>query len=353
MTTAHRATWKAARGGLQEEGSFQLHVPSAAVSSKDAPTERALKVRATVGDDVSRGELRARVGDDTQDFIDGERIRKRARTRFSSLIDDKNSNNARDIGAQDKLGLLTHQANDDDDDDGGGGSAGEKSVNMSNRGTIGETNGDVLETNGGGVDTDSERHVEGQTDDPKISTKGDSAARAIDSSQPNNTPITAVATINNGTIAGSDNVNEEDVDEAEEEVGSEDSDDESSDEEDEAELRAEVERIRRERALERAKRQEEERQNQAAEEEDDANAERDIASSNPLLASSLLRDEEASETASIATGGGSVGFNVRRRWDDDVVFRHQARAEARHQPRFINDTIHNDFHRRFMKRYMR
>lgn len=56
MTTAHRATWKAARGGLQEEGSFRLHVGSAMTSAKDAPTERKLKIRQ--GEKVSRHDLK-------------------------------------------------------------------------------------------------------------------------------------------------------------------------------------------------------------------------------------------------------------------------------------------------------
>lgn len=77
MTTAHRATWKAARGGLQEEGSFRLHVPSAAVSSKDAPTEEHLKARVNI--DISQEELRGRSG------ATGQPLPKRQRkSRFGS-----------------------------------------------------------------------------------------------------------------------------------------------------------------------------------------------------------------------------------------------------------------------------
>merc|ERR1712146_399324 len=36
-----------------------------------------------------------------------------------------------------------------------------------------------------------------------------------------------------------------------------------------------------------------------------------------------------------------------RRWDDDVVFKNQARDEPKLKKRFVNDTIRNDFHRRF------
>lgn len=72
MTTAHRATWKAARGGLQEEGSFRLHVPSAAVSAKDAPTERDLKKRDLGAQ--SRKQLRDRLEEDN-DAPDAKRLR--------------------------------------------------------------------------------------------------------------------------------------------------------------------------------------------------------------------------------------------------------------------------------------
>ena len=44
---------------------------------------------------------------------------------------------------------------------------------------------------------------------------------------------------------------------------------------------------------------------------------------------------------------------VKRRWDEDVVFRNQTRGEPKQQKRFINDTIRNDFHRRFLNRYVR
>nr|GLL22499.1 protein CWC15 homolog [Ipomoea trifida]GMC72373.1 protein CWC15 homolog [Ipomoea batatas]GMC74470.1 protein CWC15 homolog [Ipomoea batatas]GMC75567.1 protein CWC15 homolog [Ipomoea batatas]GMC76381.1 protein CWC15 homolog [Ipomoea batatas] len=48
-----------------------------------------------------------------------------------------------------------------------------------------------------------------------------------------------------------------------------------------------------------------------------------------------------------------TSFNVKRRWDDDVVFKNQARGEAKAPKRFINDTIRNDFHRKFLHKYMK
>ncbi|CAH9126779.1 unnamed protein product [Cuscuta epithymum] len=48
-----------------------------------------------------------------------------------------------------------------------------------------------------------------------------------------------------------------------------------------------------------------------------------------------------------------TSFNVKRRWDDDVVFKNQTRGETKAQKRFINDTIRNDFHRKFLHKYMK
>ena len=44
---------------------------------------------------------------------------------------------------------------------------------------------------------------------------------------------------------------------------------------------------------------------------------------------------------------------IKRRWNDDVVFRNQARDEPEHKKRFINDTIRSDFHRSFIKKFMK
>lgn len=44
---------------------------------------------------------------------------------------------------------------------------------------------------------------------------------------------------------------------------------------------------------------------------------------------------------------------MKRKWNDDVVFRNQGKTEPERKKRFINDTIRNDFHRQFMKKYIR
>ncbi|PQE10760.1 hypothetical protein CJF30_00008899 [Rutstroemia sp. NJR-2017a BBW] len=104
-----------------------------------------------------------------------------------------------------------------------------------------------------------------------------------------------------------------DIDADSDDAGESDSsDDDSDDDEDEtAELQRELEKIKRERA---EKREQEERERLAAEE---AEREHDIALGNPLLNKS--------------------DFNVKRRWDDDVIFKNQARGtEDKRKKEFVN-----------------
>ena len=51
--------------------------------------------------------------------------------------------------------------------------------------------------------------------------------------------------------------------------------------------------------------------------------------------------------------GGGADFKTKRRWDDDVVFRNQARDAPKVGKRFINDTIRSDFHKRFLNKYIK
>lgn len=116
--------------------------------------------------------------------------------------------------------------------------------------------------------------------------------------------------------------------------GSDDDDDDDDDDEDDtAELLAELERIKRERAEEKARRERE-----AAAEAARAK-EAELRTGNPLMDASVT--------------GGPAAFSVKRRWDDDVVFRNQSRGEAKPVKRFINDTIRSDFHRKFLSKYIK
>ncbi|KAL4917181.1 Pre-mRNA-splicing factor Cwf15/Cwc15 [Aspergillus aurantiobrunneus] len=109
----------------------------------------------------------------------------------------------------------------------------------------------------------------------------------------------------------------------------EESSDEESDEEDEAaELMRELEKIKKERLAQKEKEESE----RAAQEEE--KREVDIARGNPLL--------NPSE------------FNMKRRWDDDVVFKNQARGtENKRGKEFVNDLLRSDFHKKFMSKYVR
>ena len=51
--------------------------------------------------------------------------------------------------------------------------------------------------------------------------------------------------------------------------------------------------------------------------------------------------------------GGSGSAQIKRKWNDDVVFKNQSRGETEKKKRFINDTIRNDFHKAFLSRYMK
>ena len=111
--------------------------------------------------------------------------------------------------------------------------------------------------------------------------------------------------------------------------GSDSSDSDSDSEDEQEELMRELERVKREKALKREKEEAERRQA-----EEDARV-RDIARGNPLL--------------------NKADFTMKRRWDDDVVFKNQARGtDDRNKPKeFINDMLRSDFHKRFMNKYVR
>lgn len=47
-------------------------------------------------------------------------------------------------------------------------------------------------------------------------------------------------------------------------------------------------------------------------------------------------------------------LKVRRRWDDDVVFKNCARSEPKKKHEvFINDSLRSEFHRKFMDKYVK
>lgn len=111
---------------------------------------------------------------------------------------------------------------------------------------------------------------------------------------------------------------------------SEDNDEDKSDNEDEEALLAELAKIKRERAEEAIK--------AAA---DRKAAEETIRMEKILKGNPLLNSDNSSE------------FRVKRRWDDDVVFKNCARGEVDHSKRgFVNDTLRSEFHKKFMRKYI-
>ncbi|KAL7599915.1 uncharacterized protein LOC111895144 [Lactuca sativa] len=111
---------------------------------------------------------------------------------------------------------------------------------------------------------------------------------------------------------------------------SDEDDDDDDDEDDTEALLAELEQIKKERAEEKLRKEREEQ------EEELKLKEAELIRGNPLL-----------------NNPTSTSFNVKRRWDDDVVFKNQARGETKAPKRFINDTIRSDFHRKFLHKYMK
>lgn len=120
-----------------------------------------------------------------------------------------------------------------------------------------------------------------------------------------------------------DDPNEDKSDSEKEEESAEEEDDEDDTEE----LMRELAKIKKEREEEEAKRkQEEERLAKRSQKEE-------VLKGNPLL-----------------MGGQEVSLS--RKWDDDTVFKNQAKTAPKAKARYINDAVRSDFHRKFLSKYM-
>ncbi|KAM7335883.1 hypothetical protein ACRRTK_004376 [Alexandromys fortis] len=111
---------------------------------------------------------------------------------------------------------------------------------------------------------------------------------------------------------------------------------EESDDDDTAALLAELEKIKKERAEEQARKEQE----QKAEEE--RIRMENILSGNPLLNLTGPSQPQAN-------------FKVKRRWDDDVLFKNCAKGidDQKKDKRFVNDTLRSEFHKKFMEKYIK
>ncbi|XP_043927200.1 spliceosome-associated protein CWC15 homolog [Protopterus annectens] len=118
----------------------------------------------------------------------------------------------------------------------------------------------------------------------------------------------------------------------------EDSDLNEDSDDDTAALLAELEKIKKERAEEQARKELE----QKAEEE--RIRMENILSGNPLMNLSSQLQSQA-----------QANFKVKRRWDDDVVFKNCAKGvdDSKKEKRFINDTLRSEFHKKFMEKYVK
>lgn len=120
--------------------------------------------------------------------------------------------------------------------------------------------------------------------------------------------------------------------------GSEQDDEESnseseSEDDSEDELQRELEKIKQERAEQKLREEEKQKARELEERE------KEIAYGNPLL-------NPGSSSHS--------GTSSRRKWNDDVVFKNQAKGvDDKPDQGFINDMIRSDFHRKFMNKYIR
>ncbi|CAG9837061.1 unnamed protein product [Diabrotica balteata] len=116
----------------------------------------------------------------------------------------------------------------------------------------------------------------------------------------------------------------------------EDEDSDSSDDNDDTEaLLAELNKIKQERAHEMAKKEVERRH------EEERIRMENILSGNPLL-------------VHYSSGSNKTDHKVKRRWDDDVVFKNCAKSEPQKEANvFINDSLRSEFHKKFMEKYVK
>lgn len=114
-----------------------------------------------------------------------------------------------------------------------------------------------------------------------------------------------------------------------------DSSSDSDSDDDTAALLEELNKIKRERAQESVKKEMEQKQ------EDERIRLENILTGNPLL-----------NHNSGANAGADL--KVKRRWDDDVVFKNCARNESNAKDSlFVNDSLRSEFHKKFMEKYIK
>ncbi|KAJ7478615.1 Pre-mRNA-splicing factor Cwf15/Cwc15 [Mycena galericulata] len=124
-----------------------------------------------------------------------------------------------------------------------------------------------------------------------------------------------------------------------------DSDSDEEDDDDEtAELLRELEKIKRERAEEKAR---QEREQSAS---DAATREAEIATGNPLLNLAAALGQQVPTGVNTTVPGT---FAVKKRWDDDLIFKNQAISTKDKPTHFVNDLLRTEFHKKFMAKFIK
>ncbi|KAG0051055.1 hypothetical protein BGZ83_004133 [Gryganskiella cystojenkinii] len=173
----------------------------------------------------------------------------------------------------------------------------------------------------------------GDDDDEETSNQNKGGASSSSAPASEETPLERKRRL----LKEAERLDKDDSDNSDSDKSGDDSDSDESDsdddEDDTAELLRELEKIKRERA------EEKERQERIQHEEEEKAREAEVAAGNPLLP--------------MPEAGLPKDFSVKRRWDDDVIFKNQARGmDDKPKKRFINDTLRSDFHRKFMSKYV-
>lgn len=293
MTTAHRPTWKAAVGKAQEGGYSGTGAPSTQRSILDAPAHTKLKTRTDIHALQST----------ERDAILAKSLLK---------IKEMEEKNSKYRKKKSVVGPRVLDARVEEE--------GRRKLLLS------ENDVDEVKFKAMYDDADDDEDDDGEDDN--------------DNDAENDHLNLAAGGGNNvkgdGWSDVEDVINEESDLDATDSDSEDDSGDDSDDDEDEEDLlQAELAKIRAEREKVKEKMEAE------AAEEERGRMEEAALIGNPLLNASAI-------------GGGSGTGKLKRRWNDDVVFRNQAKGEPdQNKKRFINDTVRNDFHKRFLNKFIK
>ncbi|CAD7963261.1 unnamed protein product [Amoebophrya sp. A25] len=299
MTTAHRPTFNNALGGENQGGNL-IMAPTHKKCARDQPQELTMKLReapwktrAEIQEEIEKqaqAEEEAKLGSEQKGGSSAS-----SSAGFSTK--SKKSNKSAKASSERLL-----PADDDDDSDDGLSSVGGGAASSVFGGGAASSSSKITRVGLINRDGGLSANVAGFTKLPVL--EGD-----------NPFPEDADADFDSDVDAGTRKKADKDSD---------DDSDSDSDSDYEA-LQRELAKIRQEK--EDAKQKEEEEAEKIAE----ADRREGIGASNPLINSNQ---------------------SLKRAWNEDTVFKNQARTAPKVQKRFINDNVRSDFHKRFLHKYM-